>query len=140
MSRRRARLLLEATLVPVLTSCNPGELLTAPVACTSLSEAPVVSVGPGTQPVIDWTPGCRVSELWIESLADSASAIIETQWAMYADLPVIRPPVRAAVDSTSWTGLEVILLVPGVHYKACLVDNERYPGRWAYLTCTAFTP
>jgi hypothetical protein len=132
--------LLLAALVPALTSCQPGELLTAPVACTSLTAAPVVTVGPGTQPVIDWTPRCRVSEVWIEALADSASPLIRTQWGKYAEAPIYRPPVRAAIDSTLSSGPEEIFLTIGVRYKACLIDNERYAGYWDYLICTEFTP
>lgn len=133
-------LMLAALVLLILPGCHPGELLTAPVACTSLTRDPVVTVGPGVQPVIDWTPRCRVSEVWIEALADSASPIILTQWGKYADFPFIRPPVRAAIDSTLIMGPEEIFLTPGVRYKACLIDNERYPGYWAYLTCTEFTP
>ncbi len=132
--------LLLAALLPALTSCHPGELLTAPLACTSTTVTPTVTVGPGIQPVLDWSPRCRVSEVWIEALADSASPVIIMQWQRYSDVPSIRPPVRAAMDLDGYGESKEIFLTVGVRYKACLVDNERYPGYWAYLTCTEFTP
>ncbi len=130
-------LLLGATCV-ALGSCQPGELLTSPALCQPATR---VTVGPGVQPVIAWSPRCAVSEVWIEALSDSASGIIITQWGMYRETPTIRPPVRAAIDSTTWvSGPQEVFLTPGVAYKACLIDNERHFPYWAYLTCTEFTP
>jgi hypothetical protein len=121
----------------LLGSCDGQTFYAVVPVCTQATE---VRVSAGLRPEISWSPDCRVSELWVEEFVEPAPDIVPIEWDRYEDSPMIRPPVR--VPKTRFTGsrYEPFSLVAGQRYRACLVDNETYPGYWAYLSCTEFVP
>ena len=62
-------------------------------------EAIVIDVSAGLEPVLDWTPGCRISQLVVEYSDEDIPGYTFTAWMRFARS--IDPPVRYAEPGSS---------------------------------------
>lgn len=104
------------------------------------TNATTVTVGPGVQPVVAWSPSCRAEFVLVDAYPLDSAGEFEPAWRVEPSAAGVAPPIQIGVPTAQSPSSPAIALLVGRQYRACVASSSGAPSITTYVACASFTP